>query len=384
MSATPLLKVRTVTTGITLARGEEAKWVEQVRAAHDFNAAAQKALEAAGFEVQSTRVSTNPFEEYVDVADAAAALESLRTLDAGLAEMGCALFNLGPARSDAAVALVCDIVKLSPRLFLSANVPHLDFGRAKAVGEVVRAIGDTTERGEGNFQFCAAFNVKPGIPFFPAAYHAGPPSFAIGCETADVLAAALPGDLGGARERVIETFTAQMRPIEAVAEELAAAHGMPFDGLDASVAPNPEVAPITAAFEGLGLGTFGGSGTLAVAELVTSALKSLPVKLCGYSGLMLPPLEDAGLAQRANEGRYRVADLMVYSSVCGLGLDTVPVPGAAPPERLAALFLDISALATRLDKPLTARLFPVPGKAAGEMTAFQHPHLCNCRVFDVA
>ena len=142
MSATPLLKVRTVTTGITLARGEEAKWVEQVRAAHDFNAAAQKALEAAGFEVQSTRVSTNPFEEYVDVADAAAALESLRTLDAGLAEMGCALFNLGPARSDAAVALVCDIVKLSPRLFLSANVPHLDFGRAKAVGEVVRAIGD--------------------------------------------------------------------------------------------------------------------------------------------------------------------------------------------------------------------------------------------------
>ena len=124
----------------------------------------------------------------------------------------------------------------------------------------MRAIGDTTERGEGNFQFCAAFNVKPGIPFFPAAYHAGPPSFAIGCETADVLAAALPGDLGGARERVIETFTAQMRPIEAVAEELAAA-GMPFDGLDASVAPNPEVAPITAAFEGWPR-HLGGSGTL--------------------------------------------------------------------------------------------------------------------------
>ena len=99
---------------------------------------------------------------------------------------------------------------------------------------------------------------------------------------------------------------------------------------------------------------------------------------------MLPPLEDAGLAQRANEGRYRVADLMVYSSVCGLGLDTVPVPGGAPPERLAALFLDVAALATRLDKPLTARLFPVPGKAAGEMTAFRHPHLCNARVFDVA
>ena len=55
-----------------------------------------------------------------------------------------------------------------------------------------------------------------------------------------------------------------------------------------------------------------------------------------------------------------------------------------PQEKLAALLLDVAALAFRLNKPLTARIFPVPGKAAGEMTAFQHPHLCNCRVFDVA
>jgi phosphoribosyl 1,2-cyclic phosphodiesterase len=41
------------------------------------------------------------------------------------------------------------------------------------------------------------------------------------------------------------------------------------------------------------------------------------------------------------------------------------------------------ALAYRLDKPLSARLFPVPGKSAGEQTTFQNPFLCNTAVFKV-
>ena len=106
--------------------------------------------------------------------------------------------------------------------------------------------------------------------------------------------------------------------------------------------------------------------------------------LCGYSGLMLPPCEDAGLAARAAEAKtYRVHDLLSYSAVCGLGLDTVPVPGDVTEAKLAALLLDVAALAFRLNKPLTARVFPVPGKAAGEMTSFANPFLCDTRVFEV-
>lgn len=120
-----------------------------------------------------------------------------------------------------------------------------------------------------------------------------------------------------------------------------------------------------------------------MSALLTGALKALDLQLCGYSGLMLPPLEDAGLAARASEGGYRIHDLLLNSAVCGLGLDTVPVPGDVPPAKLAALYLDVAALAYRLDKPLTARLFPVPGKGAGERTAFQNPHLCDATVFEV-
>ena len=98
---------------------------------------------------------------------------------------------------------------------------------------------------------------------------------------------------------------------------------------------------------------------------------------------MLPPCEDAGLAERATQNTYRIHDLLAYSAVCGLGLDTVPIAGDTPSPKLAALLLDVAALAFKLDKPLTARIFPVPGKVAGEMTAFENPILCNTTVFHV-
>jgi uncharacterized protein len=42
--------------------------------------------------------------------------------------------------------------------------------------------------------------------------------------------------------------------------------------------------------------------------------------------------------------------------------------------------LDLAALALRLDKPLTARLMPVPGKKAGDPTGFTFEFFANSRV----
>lgn len=42
--------------------------------------------------------------------------------------------------------------------------------------------------------------------------------------------------------------------------------------------------------------------------------------------------------------------------------------------------LDVASLALRLHKPLSARLFPVPGKQAGERTEFSSPYLTNTLV----
>ena len=95
---------------------------------------------------------------------------------------------------------------------------------------------------------------------------------------------------------------------------------------------------------------------------------------------MQPVLEDSVLAKRAAEGALTIKDVLLYSAVCGTGLDTIPIPGDTTTEQLVPLLLDISALALRLDKPLTARLMPVPGKKAGDETNFDFGFFANSKV----
>jgi uncharacterized protein (UPF0210 family) len=99
---------------------------------------------------------------------------------------------------------------------------------------------------------------------------------------------------------------------------------------------------------------------------------------------MLPVLEDPVLACRASEGRYDVRDLLLYSSVCGTGLDVVPIPGDTPVETLSRLVLDLAALSARWGKALSARLLLAPGKRAGDRVEFTDPRLTGCAVLGVA
>jgi len=46
--------------------------------------------------------------------------------------------------------------------------------------------------------------------------------------------------------------------------------------------------------------------------------------------------------------------------------------------------MDIATLATRLGKPLTARLMPIPGKKEGELTDFDFEFFSRARVLSVA
>ena len=360
-AATPLLKVRTITVGITLEPDQPfGIWSKAIEGASKVCSAASKRFSEAGFEVQTTRISTNPFEEWIDVTDAPGALHTFRAIDEELRRLEVGLFSAGPATSLQGIALVPDVISMGPRISFSAMLADpLDINFASAIAGAILRVSRETAGGEGNFQFCASCNVPPGIPFFPAAYHKGQASFAIGCETSALVAHALPlahGELPLARRLLIDTFEKEMTPVQDIARQLSALYKLPFDGIDASVAPFGSAPSLANSFESIGLGRFGESGTLAVASLVTGALKSLSnIQTTGYSGLMLPPCEDAGLAARASESGYRIHDLLAYSAVCGLGLDTVPVAGDISQHKLAALILDVAALAFRLNKPLTAR-----------------------------
>jgi uncharacterized protein (UPF0210 family) len=75
-----------------------------------------------------------------------------------------------------------------------------------------------------------------------------------------------------------------------------------------------------------------------------------------------------------------VNDLLLYSAVCGTGLDTIPLAGDIAAGELAAIILDVAALALRLGKQLTARLMPIPGKRAGDPIEFDFPFFANGKV----
>jgi uncharacterized protein (UPF0210 family) len=133
----------------------------------------------------------------------------------------------------------------------------------------------------------------------------------------------------------------------------------------------------------MGVSKIGLHGSLAAAAILTEAVDRADFPHTGFSGFMQPILEDSVLARRAAEGTLTIKDVLLYSAVCGTGLDTVPLPGDTTAEQIAPLLLDLCALALRLDKPLTARLMPVPGKKAGDETNFDFAFFAPSKIMDL-
>jgi hypothetical protein len=167
-------------------------------------------------------------------------------------------------------------------------------------------------------------------------------------------------------------------PLEESARRLGRRRGHRFVGIDISPAPFPDdETSLAAAIETLSGAPFGARGTVAAAAAIVQGLRRTHVQRCGFSGLMLPVLEDAVLARRSREGTFGLRDLLLCSTVCGLGLDTVPLPGDISSESLAAIIGEVAALSVQLTKPLTARLLPVPGKRVGDATTYDFPYFAN-------
>lgn len=329
---------------------------------------AEAACRDAGYEVQTLRLSTRPV--FADMAGGLAAYA--RELQAMLDDAGLTYCSLGPATSQARIVpeLLVGNDALSCTVRLDGNE-----AAARSVAEVMLGLAKETEEGFGNFRFAAVACVPPGAPFFPAAYHEGPASLAVGLQGASIAVKAAKGGLDGLTERALAAFTEEGEPVVRLGRRVAGELGVRFGGIDLSPAPNGADS-VGAAFEEAA-GGFGAPGTLATAAALTSALRAVRLPTCGYNGLMLPVMEDTVIARRWAEGRVGTHDLLAYSAVCGTGLDTVPLPGDSSAGDIARLLLDVTALAVRLGKPLSARLFPVPGTRSGDRTAFTSPYLTN-------
>lgn len=381
------MKIRTITTGITFRSPKDS---EQIKPISEFNRKVKLSFEENGYEVQTTRIATNSWEEYISVSSKNETISEIQKIDQICLSYDVGFFNIGYAQHPDNILLSPEIIANTSVISCSAKIGDtgsgINFENAKASAETIKRISKQTDNGIGNFRFCAWCNCKPGIPFFPAAYHQGGPSFSIGLECSDLAMKAFSRskNLSEAEENLGLIFEEELKKIQGIAERIAETLKIKFAGIDASLAPSLEKnESIAFAYEKLRWGKFGQPGTLAISAMITRVLKGLSVKKCGYSGLMLPVCEDFGLARRANEKMYNLDNLLLYSAVCGCGLDTIPLPGDIATEKIEAILLDVAALAIALDKPLSARLLPVPVKKAGERTSFNSPYLIDCKILDI-
>ena len=385
----PSFAIRTITAGVTLSSLTD---TTTLLSAIHFLRDARQAFVAAGYPVQTLRIATQPLPRYLNGKTRDEALPFLMAMDK-LMQRHQMILSIGPVMEngesgsdipDWAVKLL-KVVKRTSFSVSIADKEHGAMEQAIHVAALTMAnIASATEGGEGNFNFTACANCPAGIPFFPAAYHQGINSFALGIESPNILSDVFANSTAAtAKANLARTLEQLLQPVESIAKAVSSSKKWQYDGIDTSTAPGLG-ASIGEAVEVLTGQPFGSPSTLSACAMITDVLKSINVKQCGYSGLMLPVIEDKVLARRASEGRFSVQELLLYSSVSGTGLDVVPLPGETTVATLENLLRDVAALSLKYThKPLSARLFLIPGKKAGDWVSFNNPNLTACKVMPV-
>jgi uncharacterized protein (UPF0210 family) len=371
-------KVRAITGFVTIdAQNYPTRIEETVR----FLNTVRASVEAAGYQVAGIRISTQPFPDYTRGLSHDDALKLLRGIDDLAAKLHFAP-NIGPAMlkdSDdtAPVDLLIDALSV-PGNRLNANILTADsdgihWNAVRQAARIIRAVGVRSPHGQGNFNFAAISMLKPYGPFYPGAWHpgGGPKSFAIGIESANVVMEVFARDRDPrtSGKALTEALTIHAKAIEAAALKAAKGSGWTYAGIDPTPAPGGDIS-IGTAMESFTGARFGAPGTETAAGIITRAVKAVPVKQTGYSGLMIPVLEDTVLTRRWTEQTYGLDSILAYSAVCAGGVDTVPLPGDTSEAVIAGIVGDVATLAFKWDKPLATRLLPSPGRKVGELTEF--------------
>ncbi len=350
----------------------------------------KESLQSAGIEVQTCRIALTPFSTWLDTKQPRQALEQLHQLDEQTAMEGFDFVSIGPALSEClpAYELIPEILN-STNLFatgmLTTARKALDTRAVKACARIIYESASASPDGFTNLRFAALGNVPAGSPFFPSAY-ASPrgEGFGLAIEGADLAVETFSN-----AKNVLEAQKLLIARINTISKKLIeicspfSEKGMEFLGIDFTLAPYPgDDVSIGKALENLGVSSLGMAGSVTAASILMSVMQQVKIPRIGFNGLMTPVLEDSILAKRAADGTLGIQDLLLYATVCGTGLDTIPLPGDTTIDQLYAILLDIGALSLRLRKPLTARLMPIPGKSIGEATEFDFSYFANSRVID--
>jgi uncharacterized protein (UPF0210 family) len=302
----------------------------------------------------------------------------------------------GPRRGRLTAAL--DAISRFERMFLNlilATNRQIAVNAVEDAAKLVLDISRKSNNGFDNFRVGASFNCPANAPFFPFSRHEGANvAFSFALETTPLALEALrdfarPHDAGAMRDRIVSALSPQLQAIDMLGNQLANESGCEYRGLDASFAPMPvDDVSVAALVEHVIGAPIGSHGTVFATAYLTDALRGAilesKARSVGFNGVMYSVLEDPRLAAAVNKRRIGLDALLATATVCACGLDMIPVPGVSFPEEISAIMLDVAGLSCALDKPLGARLLPIPGAHVNELTELNLDFLCDSRVLGLS
>lgn len=382
------MKVRTVTAGIHIHFSDLDRQMEE---AGSFLNSAKDLFNDSGIEVQTVRLSTQPWTTFLINRSREGLLSEVKEIEASARRNGIDFISVGPSITSAFIEQVPKMLEETTYVCTSAFLGDRITGpledNIQAASRAIKEVSVISPDGSRNFMFSSTASCPPDIPFFPAAYHGGgASSFTLGMESGDMvkIAAERTSHLKEFERFLCHLYDQELKKVEKICFEISSRSLYDYRGIDLSFAPGlDESCSIASAIEKITGSPFGSSGTLSATASITRSLTNVTVKRCGYSGLMLPVMEDKGLARSADLGSLDIQKLLLYSAVCGTGLDTVPIPGDAPVDRIASVLRDVAYLSIKWDKPLSARLLPIPGRTSGEMTNLNSEYLRDCAILSL-
>ena len=281
--------------------------------------------------------------------------------------------------------IILKIPSIFIHLVVSKNIKSVFEYFAKTIIEVSRL----SYNGFDNFRLGISNGKTNNTPFFPFVNFKDKLNYSVGLETLKDLIQAFYANPELTMGKKLLNYRKKLElTLKDINEFLEHNSILEYKGIDASLAPRPKtIQSIGLLYEFFGVSTLGNLGSLSITSRLTDFINktfdSSKAKRAGFNGVMFSPLEDDWLAKQSVQGILNIEQLMLYSSVCGCGIDMLPLPGDVFGETIASLICDVITLSYKLNKPLGIRVLPIPGKLSNEKTNFNHDFLSDMKIINI-
>lgn len=350
--------------------------------------------------IRTIRFNVVAFDKF-NAADKTTLMRKIELLSLFSEKIGVRWFNIAfnlVEQTKPNIDLVCEtsflILKEYKNSFVNLIVAK-DYINNYAVikaSELIKEVSFLCSSGIDNFRLGVSLNPKQNTPFFPFSYSSENNSFSIAVESTkkivNIIKAKFNHDYLDLSNRIIEGIKNDLLLIEGMSRDISSCCNIKYNGQDISLSPYPEEnISVIEILNLLGVDNFGSNGTQFITSYLTSILKQaislLDITAVGFNGVMYSLLEDKLMCKAHDSGNFTSDSIILYSTVCGCGLDMVPLPGDVLTEEIASMILDVATTSIKLNKPLGVRVLPIDNKKSKEMTDLTLDFLTNTLIPEV-